>query len=217
MKHSAFAITASMTFVVGLALTPAAAIAAGSRGGSVAAGHAVGSRSAISRPVGHRPSDHPSFGHRPFFRPGAPFSRVGAFPVIFYAPPLGDFAPTPTDYGPPVTYDLPAASPPAAYTTMTVAPAPPPPAMSDVVQYPHGRYELRGDGVSTPYVWVWIPNPPPAPPAAAPGPPASPTAVSPPPERRSQVYRWTDERGVSNWTDRWDTIPARYRAQAERI
>jgi hypothetical protein len=35
-----------------------------------------------------------------------------------------------------------------------------------VVQYAHGRYELRGDGVSVPYAWVWIPNAVPA--AAAP-------------------------------------------------
>ncbi|HET7874536.1 MAG TPA: hypothetical protein VFN71_03350 [Methylomirabilota bacterium] len=40
-----------------------------------------------------------------------------------------------------------------------------------VVQYPHGRYELRGDGVSTAYHWVWIPNAPPPPPPAAPPPP----------------------------------------------
>ena len=26
-----------------------------------------------------------------------------------------------------------------------------------VVQYPHGRYELRGDGVSVPWAWVWVP------------------------------------------------------------
>ena len=32
-----------------------------------------------------------------------------------------------------------------------------------VVQYAHGRHELRGDGVSAPWVWVWIPNGPPAP------------------------------------------------------
>jgi hypothetical protein len=36
-----------------------------------------------------------------------------------------------------------------------------------VVEYPHGRYELRGDGIRTAYQWVWIPKPPP-PPAAAP-------------------------------------------------
>src|SRR2546427_13023419 len=30
-----------------------------------------------------------------------------------------------------------------------------------VVEYPHGRYELRGDGIKTPYQWVWIPKAPP--------------------------------------------------------
>jgi hypothetical protein len=35
-----------------------------------------------------------------------------------------------------------------------------------VVNYPEGRYQLYGDGTSTPYYWVWIPagtSPPPAP------------------------------------------------------
>ncbi len=45
-----------------------------------------------------------------------------------------------------------------------------------VIQYPHGRYELRGDGVTTPYQWVWIPNPPPPPP-----PPPAPSAPAPSP------------------------------------
>jgi hypothetical protein len=31
-----------------------------------------------------------------------------------------------------------------------------------VVQYAHGRYELRGDGVTVPWAWVWIPNASPA-------------------------------------------------------
>ncbi|PYM89799.1 MAG: hypothetical protein DME04_25165 [Candidatus Rokuibacteriota bacterium] len=44
-----------------------------------------------------------------------------------------------------------------------------------VVEYPHGRYELRGDGIKTPYQWVWIPKPPPPPPAAAPQQPPSTT------------------------------------------
>jgi len=36
-----------------------------------------------------------------------------------------------------------------------------------VVQYPHGRYELRLEGQQ--YVWVWIPTvPPPPPPPPAP-------------------------------------------------
>jgi len=40
----------------------------------------------------------------------------------------------------------------------------PPAPMPTVVQYPHGRYELRGDGITVAYHWVWIPNPPPPPP-----------------------------------------------------
>jgi len=48
---------------------------------------------------------------------------------------------------------------------VVIAAPPPPPAAPTVVEYPHGRYELRGDGIRVPYTWVWIPNPPPAPPA----------------------------------------------------
>ena len=52
-----------------------------------------------------------------------------------------------------------------------------------VVQYPTGRYELRGDGVSVPYYWVWIPVQPviaaPAPPPI--GAPAPPDVVLPGP------------------------------------
>jgi len=38
-----------------------------------------------------------------------------------------------------------------------------------VVTYPEGRYQLYGDGTSTPYYWVWVPTgastvPPPPPP-----------------------------------------------------
>ena len=32
-----------------------------------------------------------------------------------------------------------------------------------VVQYTHGRYELRGDGVTVPWAWVWIPSVAPVP------------------------------------------------------
>jgi hypothetical protein len=72
-----------------------------------------------------------------------------------------------------------------------------------VVEYSDGRYELRGDGVSVPYRWVWIPNPPRAPP---------PTSSKP----DVRLYGWTDEHGVVNVTDRLDRIPARYREQAKR-
>ena len=46
-----------------------------------------------------------------------------------------------------------------------------PAAYQTVIQYPHGRYELHGDGVYTAYRWVWIPVallPPPPPPAPPP-------------------------------------------------
>ena len=61
-------------------------------------------------------------------------------------------------------------SPPPVYSvpaTVVTVPSPPPPSPT-VVHYPHGRYELRGDGVTQPYLWVWIPNPPPPPPPPAP-------------------------------------------------
>jgi hypothetical protein len=56
-----------------------------------------------------------------------------------------------------------------------------------VVQYPYGRYELAGDGVSVPYYWVWVPNqpgltpPPPPVPSAAAAPGGYPTPPPPPP------------------------------------
>ena len=206
MKHAIVVATATMALVVGLALIPAAAMAAGSRGGSTATSGSVGSRP----PLGQHG------GHRPFFRHGGSFARNGV-PIIFYAPPLLDSGFTPPYDGSPTTYELPAPDPPQAYTSLAVAPAPPPPPMASVVQYPHGRYELRGDGMTTPYVWVWIPNPPPPPPAAAAAPSAFPAAGTPSPERQSQVYRWIDAQGVKHFTDRSDSIPAQYRAQADRL
>lgn len=39
-----------------------------------------------------------------------------------------------------------------------------------VVPYPNGRYELRGDGMTVPYYWAWVPAQlyiaPPPPPVA---------------------------------------------------
>jgi hypothetical protein len=77
-------------------------------------------------------------------------------PAVAAAPPPY-YAPAPAYYSP--------APPPAYVEQVTVAPArASAPAMSRVVQHPHGRYVLRGDGVHTAYQWVWIPNPPPPPP-----------------------------------------------------
>jgi hypothetical protein len=59
------------------------------------------------------------------------------------------------------------APPPPAYASRSMALQPPPAPRSNTVEYPHGRYELRGDGVRTAYQWVWIPNAPPPPPLPA--------------------------------------------------
>jgi hypothetical protein len=53
-----------------------------------------------------------------------------------------------------------------------------------VVQYPTGRYELRGDGVNVPYYWVWVAayrGVVPAPPAPAAAPADVPMPAPPPP------------------------------------
>jgi Domain of unknown function (DUF4124) len=163
----------------------------------------------------HRGHHHRGFRHQPFFPvfigPSAAIASTVIVPPVVYAspppvyagpppymaPPPHMMAPPPPSYGPPVAY-------------------PPPPPMPRVVEFPSGRYELRGDGNYSPYTWVWIPNPPVAPPPGPPAPPAAtPDAV---PERRPAVqmtvYRWTDERGVTTWTDDLEKVPERYRAQA---
>jgi hypothetical protein len=81
---------------------------------------------------------------------------VGTFARPFYAPPV---------HAAPVVV----APPPVVYhpTPVYVAPAPPPPRPT-VVEYPHGRYELRRRGHH--HGWVWIPAlPAPPPPYAPPG------------------------------------------------
>jgi hypothetical protein len=85
--------------------------------------------------------------------------------------------------------------------------------MPSVVEYPTGRYELRGDGSLAPYSWVWIPNPPPAPPSAPP--PEAVTPVDSSRARLGRLYRWTDQEGVVHLTDRWEAVPQRYRAEAK--
>jgi hypothetical protein len=161
---------------------------------------------------------------RPHHRRGPRRSIVtGAFapPLIVTNPPAEVYGPEDdpdaggydaAPDGPPAAYDY---TPPVVYAQPVNNPVPvtpPPPPAPSVIQYENGRYELRGDGATTPYTWVWIPNPPPPPPPA--GPPAPRLADNPPP-RSSQLYRWTDEQGVVHLTDRLDSVPRQYRAQAK--
>jgi hypothetical protein len=158
-----------------------------------------GARFRLASPImGVHPGAPPAIA--PSFAYSLPRSRVPRYgrstksgaPVVYVAPPAY--------YEPPIHYVDP---PPAAEAPPVSAPPPvPPPPEREVIQYPDGRYELRGDGVGTPYRWVWIPNPPPRPP---------PKPGSDPP-----LYGWIDERGALHVTDRWDAIPQEYRAQARR-
>lgn len=170
----------------------------GSAGGRVGTGGHVG----LGGHTPKHPAVHPPFVHRPFHWGNRRF--VSTPPAWYGSVPY--YAPAPV-YNPPVVI------PP-----VVIALAPPPPPMPSVIEYPTGRFEMRGDGVTSPYHWVWVPNPPAAPPTPPPPPPAprAPVATEPSSSRPSQLYRWIDEDGVANWTDAWDSIPERYRAQAKR-
>jgi hypothetical protein len=229
MKQGVICATVSVIFlVVGLAAPPDRARAEGGRGMGHD-GHAgvppAAPSGAVPRPVVPpsgivppsgvvpypilpRPVVSRPFVHRPFTPP--------AYGVPVYVPsPVSPDSAEP--YAPPPPYD-----PAALYAPpmdVVLAEPPPPPAPS-VIEYPTGRYELRGDGVMTPYMWVWVPNPPPAPPAAPPAASPVPPVPSAPPgpsPADSEIYRFTDEQGVVNWTDRWDSIPKRYQSQAKRL
>ena len=60
---------------------------------------------------------------------------------------------------------VPVAASPATTTVVVTSPT-----GQRVINYPSGRYELYGDGTTTPYYWVWVPAgttlpaPPPPPP-----------------------------------------------------
>jgi len=70
----------------------------------------------------------------------------------------------PAVYWPSTTYGYLSVEPAVVEPEAVAAPA----AEVTEVVHPHGKYVLTGDGVTTPYRWVWIPNPPPAPPAGKP-------------------------------------------------
>ncbi len=212
--------------VVVLELVAIVATAAGVAAEPRAHGRSGGARSDSHRGFhghGHNHSLHhrgPTFHkdgfgrHRGFPRHFRAPGIVIASPLVVYSPPLLDASPpyySAPVYGPPVY------APPPVYSSLAIA-QPAPPAPPRVVHYPTGRYELRGDGIATPYTWVWIPNPPSAPPAPPTPPPAAapdepPTSRETPP--REQVYQWVDEQGVAHWTNRVDRVPRRYR-EAQR-
>jgi len=155
-----------------------------------------------------------------FWPPGAGVPRHGVVP--FGQAVIGPSYPVIVGSGPVL-----AVNPPSGYDQPIVV-TDGSPSIPAVIEYPTGWYQLRGDGVSTPYVWVWVPKPPPAPVQ----PPAMVPPVPPPPvgslipdgpqpaessARRQGLYRWVDEESVVHWTDQRESIPQRYRARVERL
>jgi hypothetical protein len=193
-------------FAVWLASTAAPVAAADVHRGQVRGGQVRGDFRGSRHFGGHH---HHGFSSGPFFPLFVAPSVVVVSPVVV--------APTPVYSAPPV-FPGPAVY---AYGGANSYAAPPPPPLPPVVEFPTGRYELRGDGVYTPHSWVWNPNPPvaPPPPAAPPAPPAEggePMASRPAPTTTG-LYRWTNEQGVTTWTDNAEKIPVRYRGQASRL
>jgi hypothetical protein len=160
------------------------------------------------------------------FPPGPPFARhVRPFPapaIVYAVPPPLYYSGAGIGYGPPIAYGPAPTYSPGAYdpaplsgapaTSMLEVAPPSPPPSSRVIEYPTGRYELQGDGATTPLTWAWIPTTPPPPPAPPQGPPAE--SVSP--ARRARIYRWLDEQQVVHFTDNLDAVPVKYRAQARQ-
>jgi hypothetical protein len=144
------------------------------------------------------------FHHRPFFDHRHSFVNPGFFGggVVYGTPVYYATAPDPVVY-----------APPAAYAPTAYAPAPAP--MPTVVEYATGRYELRGDGITTAYQWVWIPRPPSAPPPEY-APEPAPQSAPPARERAiGKIYRWTDDEGVTTLTDRLENVPEKYRSRVQ--
>lgn len=219
---------------LGTVVLPAPALAGGrfhapspSHGGFRPAGGAHAGHGLVGDRVHHArfgPAPPGHFSGRFHQRPRHPRFRHHHLPVtwvpsvILYAPPIADtpppvVSPSVVVNASPVVYASPTFVYPGPAPVAAAPPAAPP--MPTVVEYPTGRYELRGDGVTSPHVWVWVPNPPPAPPAAPPDPEErSPGPGAP--ATPSRIYRWTDEQGTTFVTNRLDKVPAPYRSRAQR-
>lgn len=179
-------------------------------GGTFVAGRGPNGRAFIAGQSGRFVHGRDGFHRHPFFNRG--FGSVVVYGAPYYWPYYDtSMYSQPLAYSPPPTYVVPYAPP----TDSTLSLSPPAPPTPSVVEFPTGRYELRGDGISEPYRWVWVPKPPTTPPAE-PSSPGPPTSGDPGPTRPSPLYRWTDEQGTVHYTDRLTAVPDRYRAKAKR-
>jgi hypothetical protein len=194
------------TFVGGRGPGGGSFVAGRGPNGAFIAGRGPGGRAFIA---GTRDGFH----RHPFFHRG--FNSFGT--VVYGAPYYWPYYDTPL-YNPAPVYSPPVVVYGAPYPPMggQLSLTPPPPPTPSVVPFPTGRYELRGDGVTEPYRWVWIPNPPTEPPSPVPPTSPAPSSKGSGPARPATLYRWTDEQGTVHYTDRWTAVPDRYRAQTRR-
>ena len=224
MMRSRIPVGMALALMAAAVVLPATASADGRRGGGGGGSvGASGGRSGgfVGRPGFNNGFNNNGFNNRGFNNHGFNHRRFNSNSVVFVGPsPFWYSSPfyssPPVVYAPPPVYIAPQfiyqAPPPAAYYP-TAPSAPPGPR---VVEFPTGRYELRGDGVATPYSWVWVPNPPSAPPGPPPAPAAPeapPVAPSSRPANRMTIYRWTDDNGVTVLTDDINSVPEQYRIQ----
>ena len=203
------------------ALAPPAAFAQGSRGhvvGSSRSGQTVVHRrfAAPQRSVFPQPVDPwKSWGvphvHRRHHGHSAPFMSA---PGLIGTPSLVVTSPVAPDVvqGTTILYAplyAPSGVPGAGPSFAASAPLP------TLVEHPSGWYQLRGDGVTSPYGWVWIPkSPAPPPPSVEPAAPApARSADSRTRDERGAAYHWTDG-AVTTWTNRLERVPRQFRDQA---
>jgi hypothetical protein len=102
---------------------------------------------------------------------GAAYYRP--WPAYGYGGPWAYPYASPYPYAYPYSYSYVVSPPQVVYTAPQVVyqqpqVATPLPAIQRTVEFPHGRYELRGDGVTVAYQWIWIPKVPPVPPPPSP-------------------------------------------------
>lgn len=143
-----------------------------------------------------------------------PFTGFVPAPSIVVAPPV--VSAEAAGGGATIIFEPAPASPPVSAAVSGPAALPTP----TLVDFPTGWYQLRGDGVTTPYAWVWIPKPPAEAASVAGVSPSTsgPTAVASPGakdsrQERGVAYHWT-ESGVTTWTNRLDRVPKRFRDEA---
>jgi hypothetical protein len=204
----------------------------GTRGGFVAAGGFQGGR------FHHGHSFH---GHRccvnSTFFTGFVF---GSFPAPYYTYPYPYYwdAPYPYQYAPQLDVSLPTVQ---SQSQLDVGPSIPREAC-----YVNGCYRLQGDGVTAAYQWIWVPAPPPPPavipyptgryelrgpsrwewvPNSSSDLSLTPAAATPPSKKGEPspagvtfhgLFRWTDENGVTHWTQGLDAVPEQYRPKVRR-